>query len=325
MKTAGVMATIDLELMWGFNKSLVEKPWMRHSPTFMRYIMNMARSRRVVNSLLKAVEELDFRLTWAVVGHLALDSCERLSGLPHPDMPRPETPSGLDWYAFDPCSDIEREPLWYGSDIIKTILESPVEHEIACHSFSHVDFSACDRKVAEAEVITCLLTLKERFDVRPVSFVFPFDRVGHLDVLVKHGFKVFRSPTRSLLWPFHRPRRLKGFIMSKLERPLASGLKLPPRLGVPKKVGSLVEVPNTGLLYRPSEHGSKVLLARLSRALSVACDEGLLIHVYAHVHNLAQGRSHLRAFLCFLKMAKAFEKQGLLCILTMRDAYELAV
>ena len=315
-----MMMTIDLELMWGFNKAMVERPWERCLPSFRRYVRNMRRARETLASLLRATEELGFPLTWAVVGHLALDRCDCPSGVPHPDMPRPRTASGLDWYAFDPCSDVGREPLWYGSDMVEAVLDSPVEHEIACHSFSHVDFSACDRRVAEAEVAKCISVLKERFGVRPVSFVFPHDRVGHLDVLAKHGIKVFRAPISSLLWPLDGPESIKATVMSVVEEPMASRLRAPRPPGRLRRVGALVRVPKTGSLYRPSVSELTFILYRLSRALSLACRRGLVLHVCAHLHELAQGPAYLRAFKLFMRMVKDFEEQGLLRVLTMRDA-----
>ena len=318
-----VMATIDLELMWGFNKALVERPWIRRSPSFRRYVRNMGKARYVVRSLLETTEELDFPLTWAIVGHLVLDRCKRSCGRAHPDMPRPRVASRLDWYAFDPCSDLARAPLWYGRDIVEAVLDSPVEHEIACHSFSHVDFSMCDRLVAEAEIRACRSLLKEHLGIRPVSFVFPFDRVGHLDLLARYGFKAFRAPRKSSLWPLNDPERLKGFVMSRLEEPLTSRLRLPPPIGFPKKIGALVEIPNTGLLYKPVEESLIILLSRLSKALLLVCRKGLLLHVYTHLHNLAQGHAYLWAFKKFLELVKEFEEQGLLCVLVMRDAVKL--
>ena len=44
------------------------------------------------------------------MGHLFLDHCEKEDGIPHKNMPRFKE----DWYSCDPCSDIKRDPLFYG-------------------------------------------------------------------------------------------------------------------------------------------------------------------------------------------------------------------
>jgi hypothetical protein len=55
--------------------------------------------------------------TWAIVGHLFLDHCEKEDGIPHKDMPR--FTDG--WYSCDPCTGIHKDPLYYGRDIIEKI------------------------------------------------------------------------------------------------------------------------------------------------------------------------------------------------------------
>jgi peptidoglycan/xylan/chitin deacetylase (PgdA/CDA1 family) len=104
--------------------------------------------RGCIDTLLNLFEQHKIPATWAVVGHLFLDHCEKEDGIPHKDMPR----SKEDWYSSDPCTDIKRDPLYYGKDIVEKILSNRIEHEISYHSFSHVAFSECSKEVAEAEI-----------------------------------------------------------------------------------------------------------------------------------------------------------------------------
>ena len=323
VKKAAFLFTIDLELMWGFNGSLIERPWLLHTPNFRRYVNNMLRARDIAEELIRLAERFEVPITWAIVGHLLLDKCERKGDVPHPDMPRPKTTSGLDWYAFDPCTGLAKDPLWYGKDIVEAILDSDVEHELGCHSFSHVNFRACSREVAEAEVEKCV-SLMEEIGVRPLSFVFPYDRVGHLDVLAKHGFKAFRSPLKSWVWPLQEPERLKGFLMNVIEAPLRKRLGLPPPIMRPRRRGALVELPSLCPLYAPSEVGPLSLMRGILKAIHIAHRRGALIHVYSHLHNLAQDKAYLRAVVFLFNIIGSLREQGLMDVLTMREAARLA-
>ena len=47
-----------------------------------------------------------------------------------------------DWFDADPGSERAGEsdwPNWYGPDMIRSILDRRVRHEVGCHTFSHVD------------------------------------------------------------------------------------------------------------------------------------------------------------------------------------------
>jgi len=144
--------------------------------------------RGCIDTLLSLFEKYNIPATWAVVGHLFLNHCEKEDGIPHKDMPRFKE----NWYSSDHCTDIQRDPLYYGRDIVEKILSNRIEHEIGYHSFSHVIFSECSREVAEAEIKMGDKLAKE-FGIALKSFVFPKNNIGHVDVLKKNGFKIYRG------------------------------------------------------------------------------------------------------------------------------------
>jgi peptidoglycan/xylan/chitin deacetylase (PgdA/CDA1 family) len=144
--------------------------------------------RGTIRVLLSLFEKYKIEATWAVVGHLFLDHYQKENGIPHRDMAR----SRDDWYSPDPCSNIQKDPLFYGKDIIEDIMLSRIKHDIGYHSFSHVTFSECSRAVAEAE-IEAGLKASAGFGLKLVSFVFPYNKIGHLDVLKQKGFTIYRS------------------------------------------------------------------------------------------------------------------------------------
>ncbi len=169
---AAASISADFELSWAF----------RHHPTEVTRERGR-RERENVPHLLKLFERCAFPITWATVGHLFLESCTRSSlGLAHPDMPRPPQ-NGLwtgDWYKHDPCTNYKDDPLWYAPDLIQSILDSPVPHEIGTHSFSHIDFSAdCSDPILVRRELAESVRAMQRFGVAPKSLVYPFNRMGH--------------------------------------------------------------------------------------------------------------------------------------------------
>ncbi len=150
--------------------------------------------------ILNKLNDLNIPVTWATVGHLFLDSCERTNGKAHDDMPRPgyfknehwRFDTG-DWYDIDPCGNYKTHPEFYAPDLIGMILDSNIKHEIGCHSFSHCDFSERNSspELIEAELQECGRVMK-RFGIKPVSFVFPGNQYGNSDLLKKYGYKIIR-------------------------------------------------------------------------------------------------------------------------------------
>ncbi|MDH5461434.1 MAG: hypothetical protein OEX09_04335, partial [Candidatus Bathyarchaeota archaeon] len=175
-------AAIDVELAWGrVHRKSIDLPKLK------RIAVNV---REILDPLIGLLEKYSIQVTWNILGHLLLNHCTKndSSGLPHGDMPRPRY-SWLndDWYRFDPCTDVQRDPAWYGKDIVGKIVEyvktSRVPHEIGCHSFSHQLFGdpGCGEELARAEIQKSLELMKNEYDVVPEVFAFPRDYVGHLE------------------------------------------------------------------------------------------------------------------------------------------------
>ena len=160
------------------------------------------KERRNVPLILGLLDEYSIPITWATVGHLFLESCTRSSaGLAHPSMPRP-LPDGTwsgDWYAHDPCSNVRKAPFWYAPDLIQQIMECRIPHEVATHSFSHVNCTApySTPEVVRRELDSCIDVMKP-FGLRPRSLVFPRNRAeySHLPLLASAGIVVVRHRER---------------------------------------------------------------------------------------------------------------------------------
>jgi len=175
---ASVTISADFELSWAC------RGWRSAEQTR----LNAARERCNVSSLVPLLEEYDIPVTWATVGHLFLERCERgADGRAHPQMPRPimATRRAMarwigDWYAHDPCTDYRLDPLWYCPDLIRLILGSRVCHEIASHSFSHISFLAQNSTpdLVEQEIAQCQAAMSP-FGLSPRSLVYPYNHMGH--------------------------------------------------------------------------------------------------------------------------------------------------
>lgn len=192
---------IDVELAWG----LVH----RRKIDLSKVAQMTTSARDALDDVMGLFEEFQIPVTWSILGHLMLDGCSKdeESGLPHPDMPRPNY-SWLkgDWYRYDPCTDLQKNPAWYGKDIVDKIVEymneSTVSHEIGCHSFSHQHFGdpGCGEELARAEIRKCLELMKREYGIAPKVFTFPRAHVGHIDLLKEHGFMAF-ADTPPKLYP----------------------------------------------------------------------------------------------------------------------------
>lgn len=189
---AGVCISSDFELAWasqyvGLDRALDEGN----------------RTRRYLPVLLRAFDDFRIPVTWATVGHLFLESCGNSNDtrLAHPEMPRPPHYRNRywayeegDWYQNDPCTSVSENPEWYASDLLDSIVESDVQHEIGCHSFSHTDFSDvnCPADVALADLRECQQEASHR-GIHLRSFVFPGNFEGNFAALHETGFIAYRG------------------------------------------------------------------------------------------------------------------------------------
>jgi len=172
-----VVLSLDAELAWGFHDrdelaedrvSAARESWLR---------------------LLELFDDFEVPATWAVVGHLMLDSCDG----EHADHP---TPDG--WFDRDPGTWEGRDERWYGSKLVDAIEGADADHEIGSHTFSHVEFGHTTREIAAAEMRECVEIAEDR-GVSVDSVVFPRNYVGHRDVLAAYGVTSYRG-TKPRRW-----------------------------------------------------------------------------------------------------------------------------
>ncbi len=194
----GLIISADFEMAWAW-----------------RYAKNGAdpldkgrAERQNFAQIIQVLETFEIPITFATVGHLFLEKCEKID---HDWMAR--IPAFVndnwkftkgDWFDHDPCSDYKTAPEWYAPDLIRMIQNSGVRHEIGSHTFTHIDFSYnnCPVRVADDEIVASIKAA-EPFGVVLKSMVFPGGTWGNSEVLKKHGFEIYRKRCDfELAYPF---------------------------------------------------------------------------------------------------------------------------
>lgn len=87
------------------------------------------------------------------------------------------------------------------SEAFNRIVNSKVKHELAIHTYDHVDFSdpSCDERLARSQVTRTIQLLPPSRG--PLTFVFPWNRYGHFNLLRDEGFIAYRGNSRKLGFP----------------------------------------------------------------------------------------------------------------------------
>ena len=286
-----VTFSLDFELAWAW----------RYSKSSARDCVALGlRERAQVPGILAEFDRHHMGATWAAVGHLFLGSCSRgADGRAHPEIP-PIAPfetrwwrfDGPDWFAQDPCTDLSRDPAWYGPDLIAQIKASPAGHEIACHSFSHLGLGAnCPHETALAELRACRV-LMEAAGVEIGSFIHPGNDFGNYAALKEAGFSNFR------VFPWER-----GDISLPVLRP--DGLWI---------------VPSAACLENGKETNPRRLRVhrrRLELLIDAAAATGLNAHLWLHPSIPSAQVKYI--FSPILDYCQNLRDEGKLDILTMRE------
>ncbi|WP_227354049.1 polysaccharide deacetylase family protein [Haladaptatus salinisoli] len=277
-----VVLSLDAELAWGYHDL----------PTVPDHVES---ARTSWSRLLALFDEYNIPATWAVVGHLLLDSCDG-------EHAGHATPAE-DWFSRDPGGVAERSPLWFSDGIVDAIADAKANHEIGCHTFSHVEFGdeRTSREVAVDET-RASLEIADDAGYSLESFVFPRNNVGHRDVLAAYGFTCYRG-TRPELWydggRFESLAKVVDLTVSKTGPPLVEpevdeyGLVNVPAsmflFGYEGRVRTITESVWDDPLIRAAKRG-------IDRAADA--DDGIF-HLWMHPNNFTEERDfeRLRAVL----------------------------
>lgn len=287
-----VVFSIDAELGWGFADE-PEPPASR-----------VAAAPDGWRALLDVFATHDVPATWAVVAHLFLRECgERCV----------DYPGTTDAPACDPGAGPDRR---LGPELVEAVRSAPVNHELGCHSYSHVRFDRVSRAVARAELERSVATAKEAgvtFD----SFVFPRNGVAHRDLLPEYGFRAYRSDGGT---PVALAPRAVGKALT------TSGLRQVPLVTPVVDEYGLVDVPPSLYLFGFEGWPRRLVasvwddpVVRLAkRGIDRASRGDGVCHLWLHPNNLKSGRDRRRIRRIVAYAAAQRDRTGL-AIETMAD------
>ena len=276
--------------------------------------------REVIAAVLAMFARYDISATWAMVGHLFLDACERDGRGPHPELVPPDYEwLDADWLEVDPCSNLETDPFWYGRDIVDIILACPVRQEIGCHSFTHVivDDPACTPEVFTSELSAATRVAAAR-DVELRSFVYPRNAIGQIALLGDHGFRCYRGGRAAEPFAGRPGWRRRGLAAIDRVRPLRGSAVMPVR-----HASGVWNVPQT-YLFAPLTSGRRLPPAVWSRRpaarLRQAARHRSLFHLWFHPYNITGDPERALAALEHIcQAAVRLRNAGDLAVLTMGE------
>lgn len=321
------MLWVDVELAWGLvHVKKIDALKVR------RLSLNV---REILGSVINLLERYKIPVTWAILGHLLLDYCSKdnMDKLPHRDMPRSSYSwLNCDWYKYDPCTDIQRDPAWYGKDIADTIVkyvrESGLSHDVGCHSFSHQQFGdpGCSKELARAEIQKCIELMKGEYGIVPRVFAFPRDYVGHLDVLKEFGFVGYRDTPPKLNPCLKLERTLPNLIntyASLFVQFLSYYLLLPPHVVAPRKsLSGLWSVPGCLPYSEKRMIPLRLVTLKAIKGIDRAIREGTIFTMYTHLRNFGENKSMLSHFQHVLSYVDRKRAEGVLEVKTMEKLIE---
>lgn len=255
--------------------------------------------KECIDFLLRILVKYKIPATWAVTGDFLLDLSCKPSNLQ-----RKSRFNNL--CCIDICPDSCDNTLFFGEDILKKIISSKVGHEIGYHSFSHPVFPQIKKEVADSE-IKAGIEMAEHFGIILKSFVFPQEKIGHINVLKKYGFLIYRGET--LMHSNLRSRALNkvnGLINEIIAPPV-----------MPEWKNGIWEIPSSMYFCDPKYPFS--LLPRAKLGLWRAIRSNMVFHIWMHPWNLLEYKSLSRDFERFIEYACKKRSEGKIKVMTMGD------
>ncbi len=303
-----LVLSLDTELAWG----------AVHRGDYAGRENHFDRTRFVVRELLALLQRYQISATWAIVGHLFLDSCSPTNGVKHPELMRIDLgQSHCDRFERDPCSNLDKDPFWYGSDIVRQIDQCSVRQEIGCHNFSHMIVDdECSKEVFASELRACREAAVE-WNTTLRSFVFPRNSIGHLDVLADGGFTAFRGTTPN--WASRLPRWLQ-----RPGRFLDAFVPAGAPTALPVQEAGMWNIPASyNYLHRSGWARFVPIAVRIRKAtvgLRQAARRGTVFHLWTHPFNIASDPDGLlRGLEAIFQEFARLRESGLIVNSTMGD------
>lgn len=280
-ETGRVTISLDTELGWG----------RIATGGFDEVAEKLDGGKRAIMNLLELFDRYTVPVTWALVGQLFREDPASEASIAHytNQVTSDEIPWSRDW--------------WRAPDEITAILDSPMEHEIAAHSATHIPYESLSRSEARADLERFAEWTVPMLDEAVTTWVFPQNQIAHLHPLVDAGYTCYRGTPPFL------------------------GVDPSPTAFLPRRTFGLIDIP-ASVAFR-SYAGRSSLLSAIPTSLIVtamkigvehAVHRGRVCHIVLHPKDFARsGASLLAPLESFLEYVVAKREAGCLKIQTMGD------
>jgi peptidoglycan/xylan/chitin deacetylase (PgdA/CDA1 family) len=259
--------SLDCEGKWGVSDILAA----RHQRD-----LSTGRLFWAYREILRVLEEFELPSTFAFVGAFTQSPRDFASIRPRIEA----MGKAAQDYLAPALRDIDvGGPGWHGHDLLASVLESRVTHEIALHGVTHVPWTSMSEADAEAEMALFHDLKGPIRDSR--TFVYPRNLVAHVGVLARHGFMGFRTARAE--------RSRAASFLSEFNL-----LEAPQK---PELLGDIVHIPSGFFLNW--RNGLRrvvppaVTSVRAKRLLRAAAGSGGVVHYWLHPENIASAPSTL--------------------------------
>jgi peptidoglycan/xylan/chitin deacetylase (PgdA/CDA1 family) len=269
-----VVISLDAELAWGFHDKPLPEDRLRET-------------RESWIQLRRLFDAYEIPATWAITGHLFLESCEHC----HRKHPAGER------CCTNAAGSLPADDIWYGNGLVDEIAAASVEHEIAGHGFTHVHFDheCMDDELAMREVERCRNAAADRgFDLS--SFVYPVNRIARRDLLAEHDFSCYRGMNPAIASQHTLTQQATKLSSSVIGKPT------PPIVEPAVDEHGLVNIPASLYLFnidgnykKPfSVIGEDPVVRQVDFGLDQVAETDGVLHLWLHPHNLQTGHHYDR-------------------------------
>jgi peptidoglycan/xylan/chitin deacetylase (PgdA/CDA1 family) len=255
--------------------------------------------------LLQALKSYDMKATFAFVGAFTLTNQERME---YADMFLDTLYQGNNW-----IRNFRKAQLqglfegWFCPEAYEIVKNAG--HEIASHGFSHIPFDDPNtpKSALEADLVAAV-TIAQRKGIQLETFIYPRNRIGHLNLLRAHGFRGYRESIPEVNKIASISRELNIF---ENAQPQGTGsedmVAIPAGYFLNWRVGLRRRIPKA------------ITIARWRSILNSASDTGRVAHLWLHPHNIISGPETFDVFQEILSYAAKLRDAGKLVVSTQID------
>lgn len=301
-----VTISVEIELGWGI-----------HDRQQYDHLSDDGREeRRSLYRLLDACDDYGIPISFDIVGHLLLHSCEGDHSGPYPD----------GWFDEDPGTDMESDPLFYAPDIAAEIMRRQTDHEICTHTFSHTIADTVPPELQKQELEHAQRLHERVTGDQTESLVPPRHVRPSLDALNDHGIEIVRiqddDPASN---PVHRFRELlfgPPLVQSPefSDGPVETYCTRHPSLTAPT-LPSGQSPPHSAFRWMPVRMGQRLHERYLRTATELAVERDSHLHLWCHLFDLNR-EYQLPPIESFLETLGELEREGTIDVETMKGLNE---